>query len=226
MQSGQVNINSAELQSIISQLSSSKSTLESDAMNSVANDFSALTSVGLFTDGLAKIKANIQAIIDAQNSFIASFSAHLQTVTQQEDQNVEIIQNYGSRTGGGGGGGYRSSTAESTYEEAKTEEVEHGTKVSDQELATFIAEMDSTVSKTLLDNLIKQAKAYNTTLTELLLNPEKSGLLVEILKKLCGDDNTEIDTTSTKDSNLIQKILLAKLAGSDDNAWLYQRERS
>ena len=219
MKAGQVNVNTSELESIISQLSSSKATLEGDAMSSVSSDFNALTSVGLFTEGLSSIKANIQAIVDAQNSFINSFSSHLATLKQQEAENVDIVNTIGGGSRSPGGGGYRSATPESPYKDADTDDVKKGTKVSTSELATFIAEMDSSVSKTLLENLTKQAATYNTTLTELLLNPEKSGLLLEILKKLCGDDNAEIDTTSTNESNLIQKILLAKLAGYDDNAF-------
>ena len=223
-ESGQININSADIESAISLLNNSKSALESEAKSGLSG-FAALESVGLFSDGLSQIKANIDKVSTSIDSFVSALSSHLASVKQEEEENVEIVDTYGggSGGGGGGGGGYYGAggggSVTSTYEESTMDEVNEGTKISDTELAGFIAEMNYDVSKTMIENLSKQAENNGTTITELLLNPEKSGLLVEILKKLCGDTNAEIDTTSTEDSKLIQKILLAKLAGQDDDVF-------
>jgi hypothetical protein len=216
MKSGQINVNSQDLESAISLIGNSKNALESDAISSLDNDFKVLTELGLFTSGLSSIKSNISKIAEIEGSFISSLSTHLSSLKTQEDNISNYIGSYG---GSYGGGGTRSSTATSTYTNADTDAVDKGTKISNTELANFLAEMNVDTSKLLLENISKQAAANGTTITELMLNPEKSGLLVEILKKLCGDTNTEIDTTSTDDSNLIQKILLAKFSGLDTDVF-------
>ena len=213
---GQININSADVESAISMINSAKTSLEGEAKASVTNGFTALESVGLFSGGLSQIKANVDKVIASLSSFSSALSSHLSSIKAQEDQNDNYIRSYSN---GGGSSGYNSSNASSTYSDADTNEVDKGNKISDTELATFIAEMEVDTAKTLLESLEKQAEEYGTTITELLLNPEKSGLLVEILKKLCGDSNGNIDTTSTNITNLIQKILLTKLVGYDDDAF-------
>ena len=79
--------------------------------------------------------------------------------------------------------------------------------------------MDYPLQKIFLANINKNASLFTTDINDLLLNPEKSGLLVEILKKICGDTNTDIDTKNTDESKNIQKFLVDKLNDNEDNIY-------
>ena len=125
---GQINISSADIESSISMINSAKSSLESESKASVTSGFTALESVGLFSSGLSQIKANVDKIITCLDSFSSALSAHLATIKDQEDQNVNDIHSYG---GGGGSSGHNSSSASSSYSEADTDTVEQGNKISD-----------------------------------------------------------------------------------------------
>ena len=225
---GQINIDSTTLSACISHLQNSKTSLETDAKTAITSAFSALEACGLFTSGLAQLKAAIESLVTSHDTVISSLNTHLSQMQQQETQIQDYIGGYtGGYSGGGssGGGGY-SGGSQSQYEESTMEHTDQGKKISDSELSTSISGVEIDGMKTLLSDLIKKAGEYGTTLTELLLNPEKSGLLVEILKKLNGDTNAEIDTTSTDATNTIQKTLLAKLSSYDENIFASLSEKS
>jgi len=220
---GQVNINTNELNSAISILSSTSSTLENDAISAITSDFAPLTSVGLFTSGLESIKSAIETLINNQKQFIASLQAHLSAMEQQENQIDDFINSYstGPRTSTG-----PATTSSSSYDDSNIGDQDDGKKINTADVTASINEITYETAKTWLANIAAKAKEYGTTITELLLNPEKSGLLYEILKKILGDTDANIDTTSTADTNNIQKILLAKLSGLDKNAFASLSESS
>ena len=213
---GQISIDSNTLSTCISHLTNSKTSLESDAKTAITTGFAALEQCGLFSSGLASLKSSIDTLAASHDTVITSLSAHLTQMGEQENIIGEYINTYGGGTNISGGGTYTGGN-ESQYEESTIEETPDGKKISNSELLTAISELDYSKSASLLTSLIEMASKYDTTLTELLLNPEKSGLLVEILKKLNGDTNEEIDTTHTLETDKIQKELLKKLSGLDNN---------
>ena len=228
---GQVNLNSSEISSAISILSSSASALEGDALSAISSDFAPLTSCGLFTSGLATIKSNIETIVTNEKNFVSSLQAHLTQMETQETDITNYIGGYsggysGGSSSGGSSGSSGGSGSASTYQQSTVEEVSKGKKISTEEVTASVSELSYETAKKLLEDIAAKAKEYNTTLTELLLNPEKSGLLYEILKKLNGDTDGNIDTTSTDDTTKIQKTLLTQLAGLDNNPFAELTENS
>ena len=226
---GQINLNSTEISSAISILSSSSSALEGDALSAINSDFAPLVSCGLFTSGLATLKSNIETIVTNEKNFISSLQSHLTQMETQENDISNYIGGYSSGYSSSGtstSGGSTSTGTTSTYQESTTEEVTHGKKVSTEEITASVSGLKYETAKQLLEDIAAKAKEYNTTLTELLLNPEKSGLLYEILKKINGDTDGNIDTTSTDDTNNIQKTLLTQLAGLDNNPFAELTEKS
>ena len=217
---GQINIDSNTLSAVISHLTSSQTSLESDAKTALETGFTALESCGLFTAGLSSMKNAVTSLVTSHQTIIASLSTHLNDTQTVEDQIGQYITQYGSSYGSSGSSGSSGSTStgsDPTYTGTTIEEPVKGKKISDSELTSIVDSLDYSGATTLLSSLITKAKEYGTSLTELLLNPEKSGLLVEILKKLNGDTNEYIDTTSTEYSNKLQRVLLSKLAGFDEN---------
>ena len=222
---GQINIDSTTISACISHLTNSKTSLESDAKTAITQAFAALEACGLFTSGLAQLKAAIESLVTSHDTVITSLNSHL---AQMQNNEVEIQNLLGTYTGPSGSGNNNGSYngVDSSYQNSGMDQKQQGKVISNAELSTSLSGIEYTSMVTLLQDIAKRAKEYETTLTELLLNPEKSGLLVEILKKINGDTNAEIDTTSTDDTTLIQKTLLTKLNDYEENVFASLSENS
>ena len=226
---GQINIDSTTLSTCISHLNSSKTSLENDAKAALESAFAALTACGLFTSGLAQLKAAIESLVTSHDTVISALSSHLSQMQDTEDQISNLLGTYTYGGGGsysGGGGGSYSGGLTSQYDDSTMDQKQQGKIISTDDLSTSISDVEYSGMKTILEDIAKKATEYETTLTELLLNPEKSGLLVEILKKINGDTSADIDTTSTEATAKIQKILLSKLNSYEENIFASLSDKS
>ena len=193
-------------------LQSSKEVLESDIKNTISNDYKDFTELGLFSSQLQNIIKAVDSLDDAHDKFIAvinenknQWAAVEQEVKEEVDEYTNEVEDTGRKrrtTGTGDGGGRNYS-----YTGGDTEEINHGVSVSNADVKSIIGKLDVITSSVLLKKLYN---LNNGSITELLYNQEKSGILLALIKKLLGD-TTELDNARTAESDEIQKLLLEKL---------------
>ena len=154
---GQINLNSTEISSAISILSSSSSALEGDALSAINSDFAPLVSCGLFTSGLATLKSNIETIVTNEKNFISSLQSHLTQMETQENDISNYIGGYSSGYSSSGtstSGGSTSTGTTSTYQESTTEEVTHGKKVSTEEITASVSGLKYETAKSFISSFL------------------------------------------------------------------------
>ncbi len=205
--SGEISINSSDIQDSISILRDSLGELESNTYSYVNDNYGALEELGLVDKSLITVKRQINDIAKEQNKVIKDLKDHLDTFVETENEIVDFIKNYDNTKET-----VTYVSPESEYEEVDLDDVSYGKNISKDNLIKFIKEINVDVEKVLLKNLIRQADKFGTTLDELLTNPKKSGLLSELLKKLCGDTNLDINTTASIKAAKVQNELIRKIA--------------
>ena len=214
MAKGKIWINSNDVDAVIRKISDSVIELQNNAYTHVDKDYKDLEEAGLITTGTDTTKKGIDALINKEVDLIKLLQDHLDTCKKTEDEIVSYINSFDYSKGV-----VKRSTASSSYDKSTVDEVRTERKISNTNLIDFISGLDYPLEKILLVNINKNASLFTTDINNLLLNPEKSGLLVEVLKKICGDTNTDIDTKTTLESKNIQKCLLEKLTDNDDNIY-------
>ena len=214
MSQGIININSNEINDVISKLNDSINDLQNNAYEHVDRDYSDLSELDLLGDGINNTKTGINKVIEAETNVIKLLKNHLETCYNTEEEIVNYINSFDYSNNK-----VNRVNSFSEYEQSDMDEVRNERIITKSNIKDFITESNTSIQKILLKNINKNVSLFTTDVNELLINPEKSGLLVEILKKICGDTNIEIDTTNTNATKNIQKILLAKINNNDTNIY-------
>lgn len=191
-------------------LNESLTTLNSDFADTLMNDFSAFTELGLFSNQLSDIKKLVDELVKGHESFVSLLEQHKNDwVNQTEDGGALINQYVGASVGsysGGSSGGHASSSYGSS---SHTNPINSGISVSTADVNGVVSKFDSTTLPILLKK-IYDGKG-NESIGNLLTDESKSGVLVSILKKILGDTSTDIDTSATEETSKIQKLILSYL---------------
>ena len=214
MSQGIININLNDINDVIKKIGDCVIELQNNAYQHVDSDYETLSDLELVGEGLTTTKKGIDAIIEKETNLITTLKEHLDTYSSTEDEIVRYINSFDYNKDK-----IKKASASSEYEKTDMDFVNNGRIISNKNLSEFIAGIDLPLDKILLKNINKNAELFTANIDDLLMNPEKSGLLVEILKKICGDTNTEIDTDSTDMTTSIQRALLGKLNDDDPNIY-------
>ncbi len=215
MSQGIININSNEINDVISKISDSILELQNNAYEQVDRDYSDLSELELLGDGIETTKTGINRVIEAETKLIKILKNHLDTCYSSEEEIVNYINSFDySKNKVNRVSSFSDYENSSDMDDIRTERI-----ITKSNIKDFITESNTSVQKILLKNINKNVNLFTTDIYELLTNPEKSGLLVEILKKICGDTNIDIDTSSTNATKTIQKVLLAKMNSNDINIY-------
>ena len=207
-----ISIDSNEINDIINKIGDSVIDLQNNAYKHVDSDYDTLENLELVGDGLTTTKRGIDKVIEEEVNIIKVLKDHLDTYSETEEEIVRYIKSFDySKTG------VKKAASTTDYDKSDMDDIRTERKISNSNIKDFITEIDTPVEKILLKNINKNATLFSTDIDDLLSNPEKSGLLVEVLKKICGDTNTDINTKNTLDSQDIQKTLLSKLIDNDTN---------
>jgi hypothetical protein len=214
MSHGVISINSNEVNEVIKKIGDSVIDLQNNAYKHIEDDYKDLSDLDLLGEGLETTKKGIDAVIDEETKIIKLLKDHLDTYYSTEEEIVSYINSFD----------YSKDKAirvasQSSYDKTDMDDVTDGRKITNTNIMDFITGIDTPIERILLKNINKNVELFTTDINELLINPEKSGLLVEILKKICGDTNTDIDTTNTIDTINIQKTLLKKLTDNEPNIY-------
>lgn len=209
---------------IITNFNDAGKTLESDMAGKVLSDYSALTSVGLFSDQLQNLNKGAQELVDNYDSFVGIISKNknLWTEVQAEIEkgigqfnddveNKSGSQNGSSRRSGGGGGGGGGGGASNASTNVEVNEVTKGKSVSTNDVKAFLEKVDTSILPILLQKINKLHDGKD--LVKLLTDKEYSQELMTALKKILGDTTNEVE--SKLDTETIQKMILSKLKVED-----------
>ena len=205
--SGKISISSSDVEETISLLKGSLEDIETNTSSYVNDNYGVLEELGLVDTGVATVKRQINDIVKSQTKVIKDLNDHLESYYETENEIVDFINGFDNAKEQA-----KVVDVKSDYENVEIENVEEGKNISKTDLVKFIKSLNPDVEKILLKNLKKNAKIFDTTVEELIFNPKKAGLLCEILKKLCGDTNLEIDVSNSIKAKNVQKSLLLKIA--------------
>ena len=200
----------------------SKELLVSDIQGKVLTDYSDFVDLGLFSSQLQNISKAVDSLVNAHDQFISVINENKNQWAEVESQVEKEVKEYvedveeSTRTtrrgnsggsSGGNGGNY-------SYSGGDTQEVNHGVSVSTADVNSLISKLNEITSNVLLKKLYN---LNNGPITDLLIDQEKSGILLALIKKLLGD-TTELETARTPESDEVQKALLSKLNLDKDDS--------
>lgn len=208
---GEIEINSEEIYATASIIKETSTTLEA-MLPIVTGSFSVLEELGFFSEGISKISKQIQNLMAANEMIDSRLISHIEDIQAME----QSLLNLASSSGGGGSyyGGYTGSSGGSAQgSSVSTDNVSKGTQVNDEQINKSITEMDSPKETEFLSFL--EINKGDASLSELFLDPSKSGLLLKLLKKFYGDTSDNLSDAVSDSSYTIQKDLLEKILNSD-----------
>lgn len=208
---GEIEINSEEIYATSSIIKETSTTLEA-MLPIVTGSFSVLEELGFFSEGLSKISRQIENLIAANEMIDSRLISHIEDIQAME----QSLLNLASSSSGGGSyyGRYTGSSGGSTQgSSVSTDNVSKGTQVNDEQINKSITEMDSPKETEFLSFV--EVNKGDTSLSELFLDPSKSGLLLKLLKKFYGDTSDNLSDAVSDNSYTIQKDLLEKILNSD-----------
>ena len=207
---GQINIDSTDIEETLSMLGDSVGTLEGDTYSYVNDNYDVLEDLGLVDNSVTKVKKQIDELVRSQNKVIVDLKNHLETYYQTENEIVDYIKNFE--------GGFKENNTivdvTSEYTASTIDNVSAGKNVTKGDAVKFIKSVSEEVEGILYDNIRKNGLRMDNTIDELVLDPKKSGLLTEIVKKVCGDTNTDIDISNTIKTAKVQRTLANKMGTS------------
>lgn len=212
LKDGNLLINSDEISSTVSILTTIVSTLQDEMSSSINSDFNALIEANLFSSGITSISNQIKALSSSYQNLITEVSNHASEFEAIEDTFSSDISNYNSVYSDGNGGNSGSNISNDSI---SVNEVNDGTIINDDTLVNNIENItDDTLVNSLI-NFLNVNKDDNLTINSLLFDTSKSGMLAILLKKFYGDtENSSFLESET--STLIQKTLLKKLFATEN----------
>ena len=206
---GQINIDSTDIEQTLSILGESVGTLEGETYSYVNDNYDVLEDLGLVDDSVTKVKKQINELVRNQNKVIVDLKNHLESYYETENEIVDFIKNFE------GTDNIPVSTVEISSEYVKSSiDNTTGKNVTKGDAVKFIKSVSEEVEGILFENIRKNGARMDNTIDELVLDPKKSGLVTEIVKKVCGDTNTDIDVSNSLKTAKVQRTLANKMGKS------------
>lgn len=204
---GNIILNSEEVSSAVSAVNEVVSILENDLQTPIGSNFNTLVDLGLFSDGIANIKKQIDSLTTAYKALAVEMSSHMNEFEETENTLSTGVPYYNSNSNNnsGGPGGHN------TNQNTSIPTTEEGQAINTNALINNISTLDDSTQSKLIE-FINVNKQSNMTINELLFDNRNVITLVALLKKFYGDTNLTVD--SLADATLIQKALINKLFAS------------
>ena len=207
-----INISTEDVMNAITILDSSLNIMESSMLTSISKDFAVLSSLDLFNEGLAKLKAQVTALKQSNENLMTKITLHADEIAALEEEITTQIQKelITYDAGSGGGGSYYSD-----INSIDVEDVTNNTNISNLQ----VVENLNDVTKVDIDNILSflNINKGDYSINDILLSDVGSGILLCLLKRFYGDSNVNIDTTVSEETFNIQKLLLEKLLNSESD---------
>jgi hypothetical protein len=206
-----INYNSEEVAEARSILNESVNILDSELLTTLSSSFNVLSELGLFSDGLAKLKSQIETLMTDHQTFASSLESHDNDLSTFEGTQATAINQY--INGGGTDKNYYSGS-DSTPQKIEIATTAEGTKISNNELKE-IADDISYVDKLKILKNIMNAKGLDTTY--LSTDEDKSNFISSLLKQISNDNSIEISDNKIEYEKLIEDVLLESITSEDKN---------
>ena len=208
IQKGKVSIDSDTLNSVVSGLNSAANALESDIAGKLPGAFEALSTAGLYSNGLSKIKEQAQYVATLQKNIASDVSSHLEGTVDTEEDLSNTFDTHGNYDAGGGGGGGNNHNSGDNSDN----DVDNGKKIKSDQLIANINAID-------YDNVEKLVNFLNVnkekdSLVSLIFNFEKSQKLGNKILKAFGYE--EFSSITESEYKEIQKTLIDKLFAQEN----------
>ena len=205
----------------VSILKESIEAINSGVKSGLDSDFSALTSLGLFSSQLDSLKQAVDRLITYHENFAAVVEENkyqwgevanqvqndLNNIDGPAATNPPVTQ--GPRVSSPRYSGPRSSSPTPTKPGDNLGDVNPGKSVKTEDVTNVINKLDADTLKILLKKLYLMSG--KKSLVDLFVDDAKSGELLVYLKKILGDTTDNLSDTRTTDSDTIQKLLLTKI---------------
>ena len=207
-----INISTEEVMNAVTILDSSLNLLEGRMLTSISNDFAVLSRLDLFSEGLEKLKAQVEALKQSNANLMTKITLHVDEIAELGEAIAAEIQKelVTANAGTGASGSYYSN-----IESVGVSNVENNTNITNGQILENIGN----VGKVEVDNIMSflNINKGEYSINDILLSDVGSGILLCLLKKFYGDKNVNLDTAVSKESFDIQKMLLEKLLTSESD---------
>ena len=207
-----INISTEDVMNAITILDSALNIMESSMLTSISKDFAVLSNLDLFSEGLAKLKAQVTALKQSNENLMTKITLHADEIAALEEEITTQIQKelITYDAGSGGGGSYYSDISS-----IDVEDVTNNTNISNSQ----VIENLNSVTKVDIDSILSflNINKGDYSINDILLSDVGSGILLCLLKRFYGDSNVNIDTTVSEETFNIQKLLLEKLLNSESD---------
>lgn len=206
-----INITTDDITNAVGILDGSLNIMEGSIATSITGDFTVLSSLDLFTEGLGKLKSQLDALKQSNENLMTKITLHADDIAKLEEKIVTSIQEELIRGSAGTGG---SGSYYSDIEEVGVENVSNNTNISNAQVLDNIGK----ITKVDVDNIMSflNINKGEYSINDILLSDVGSGILLCLLKKFYGDTSVVIDTSVSEESFNIQKLLLEKLLSSEN----------
>lgn len=210
-QTGKVSINSDTLNRVSSKLSSSASSLESDVGSKLPGKFQGLATLGLYSNGLTKIKEQVDFIVDTAKNLASEVSSHLSESEQTEE---ELTNKFKS----GGDGNYnptRSGNDGTDRDSGDTTDgkEDDGKKINSEKLIEVLNKIDDSTVDKLIEFL--NVKKDKLTLSDLIFNYDRSKALYKTILDAFGYDSSDLSSITDAEYKEVQKTLIETIFKSE-----------
>ncbi len=203
--------------------------LDSGVINSLLNDFSALTELGLFSEQINKIKKGLDNLkVSLENFSLVIQDNKYQWNKVESDVDVAISElgsdvqgisdtsgvsggsyNGNGRSYGVSGGRSNGGVVSTSNGNIAVSSISKGVSVSTKSVENLIGKLDNSTLPILLQKLYKMNN--NKSIVDLLIDDKKSGILLAMIKKILGDTTEDLSEVQTEESDVIQKMILKSL---------------
>lgn len=211
MNNGIIKISSDLVNETIFDLRNSCVNLENNLINKLPGNFSTLTDLGFFSNGINIIMLQSNKIVDLHNTLITQISQHLNEYAIIEDELTSTLES--------GLGDY--SIKNNDYngnlimtDDIAVNEINKGLSINTSNLIKKINNLTDEEKANII-NLLSIYKNNDVSVAQLLTNNNNSEQLYVILQNILGNNNSTLSANDIEEYNYVQKLFLEAISNSN-----------
>ena len=211
MNNGIIKISSDLVNETIFDLRNSCVNLENNLINKLPGNFSTLTDLGFFSNGINIIMLQSNKIVDLHNTLITQISQHLNEYAIIEDELTSTLES--------GLGDY--SIKNNDYngnlimtDDIAVNEINKGLSINTSNLIKKINNLTGEEKANII-NLLSIYKNNDVSVAQLLTNNNNSEQLYVMLQNILGNNNSTLSANDIEEYNYVQKLFLEAISNSN-----------
>lgn len=211
MNNGIIKISSDLVNETIFDLRNSYVNLENNLISKLPGNFSTLTDLGFFSNGINIIMLQSNKIVDLHNTLITQISQHLNEYAIIEDELTSTLES--------GLGDY--SIKNNDYngnlimtDDIAVNEINKGLSINTSNLIKKINNLTDEEKANII-NLLSIYKNNDVSVAQLLTNNNNSEQLYVILQNILGNNNSTLSANDIEEYNYVQKLFLEAISNSN-----------